>query len=131
MSNRWEVRVWVKHKLSKELKPNSQDYIFAGTRNGAPLDLHNLANRVIIPAIEKCVVCRLPKIEHEANGHPFQLDKTIHWEGWHGFRRVLATNLLAIGTPPATIAKILTQRSAYNVGVLRESQRERIARGNG
>jgi integrase len=91
----------------KRVKPNSQDYIFAGTRNGAPLDLHNLANRVIIPAIERCVVCRLPKIEHEANGHPFQLDKTIHWEGWHGFRRGLATNLLAIGTPPATIAKIL------------------------
>jgi integrase len=69
----------------ERVKPNANDYIFAGTRNGAPLDLHNLANRVIIPSIEKCVVCRLPKIEHDENsGHAFELDKTIHWEGWHG-----------------------------------------------
>jgi integrase len=68
------------------VKPSADAYIFAGTRNGAPLDLHNLANRVIIPALK---------------------DSPIKWEGWHGFRRGLATNLLALSTPPATIAKIL------------------------
>jgi integrase len=68
------------------LKPNADDYIFAGVRKGAPLDLHNLANRIIIPALK---------------------DSPVKWEGWHGFRRGLATNLLAIGTPPAVIAKIL------------------------
>jgi integrase len=68
------------------VKPSADAYIFAGTRKGAPLDLHNLANRVIIPGLK---------------------DSPIKWEGWHGFRRGLATNLLAIDTPPATIAKIL------------------------
>ena len=75
-------------KRKERVKPNTDDYIFAGTRKGAPLDLHNLANRIIIPALKA-------------------KDSTVKWEGWHGFRRGLATNLLAIGTPPAVIAKIL------------------------
>jgi integrase len=78
-------------------KPNADDYIFAGARKGAPLDLHNLANRVIIPGLK---------------------DSPMKWKGWHGFRRGLATNLLAIGTPPADSE---AQRSTNHVGFLCES----------
>jgi integrase len=94
-------------KRRERVKPNADDYIFEGKKNRAPLDLHNLANRIIIPAIEKCVVCRLSKVDHKKQDHPFQLDETFQWRGWHGFRRGLGTNLLALDVPPSVIAKIL------------------------
>jgi integrase len=94
-------------KRRERVKPNADDYIFAGKKNRAPLDLHNLANRVIIPAIEKCAVCRRSKVDHKKQHHPFQLDETFQWRGWHGFRRGLGTNLLALNVQPSVIAKIL------------------------
>jgi integrase len=70
----------------ERVKPREGDYIFAGPRKGAPLDLHNMQNRVIKPALK---------------------DSPIEWKGFHGFRRGLATNLLALEVPPAVIAKIM------------------------
>jgi hypothetical protein len=72
-----------------------------------PLNLDNLARRVIIPAIEKCVRCRQSESEHETDGHSFQLDKTLQWHAWHSFRRGLATNLHALGVQDKTIQQIL------------------------
>jgi len=74
---------------------------------GTPLHLDNLARRVIIPAIEKCCVCRKPKHEHKTEGHMFMLDETLQWHGWHAFRRGLATNLNALGVDPKDIQAIL------------------------
>ena len=45
--------------------------------NGSPLNLDNLARRAIIPAIEKCVICRQSESEHKPEGHVFQLDKSL------------------------------------------------------
>lgn len=66
-----------------------------------PLDLHNLANRVIRPALAK---------------------KNIPWCGWHGFRRGLATNLHTLGVEDKDVQAILrhadvavTQRSYIRV----------------
>ena len=53
---------------------------------GRPLDLHNLANRTIRPALKK---------------------KSIPWCGWHGFRRGLATNLYELGVEAKTRQAIL------------------------
>jgi integrase len=53
---------------------------------GKPLDLHNLANRVIRPALKKA---------------------NIPWCGWHGFRRGLATTLYGLGTEARTRQAIL------------------------
>ena len=64
----------------------SDAYIFAGKRKGAPLNLHNLATRVIKPAI---------------------LSRGISWKGWHAFRRGLASNLYALGVAPKVIQGIL------------------------
>ncbi len=51
-----------------------------------PLDLHNLAARVIRPALAK---------------------EGIEWCGWHGFRRGLSTLLYELGTDAKTRQAIL------------------------
>lgn len=62
-------------------------FIFTGPKFGArPLDLHNLANRSIRPALV-------------AEGIP--------WPGWHGFRRGLATALYSMGVDAKTRQAIL------------------------
>lgn len=76
----------------ERVKPNPQDYIFAGSKRGTPLDFHNLANRVIKPALEKS------KLSDEGG---------VQWEGFHGFRRGLASNLFGLGVNPKVIAAIL------------------------
>jgi len=61
------------------------DYVFAG-RTGKPLVLANTVRKVIIPALEKA---------------------GLKWEGWHGLRRGLASNLHALGVDGKTIQAIL------------------------
>jgi integrase len=58
-------------------------FIFAGQRKGKPLNLENLAQRVIAPALND------------------------GWKGWHGFRRGLGPNLYSLGVPPKVIQEIL------------------------
>jgi integrase len=69
------------------------DYIFAGQRRGAPLNLANLARRVIIP--------ELPNTAADNQGAP------VAWKGWHAFRRSLATNLHSCGVDPRVTQAIL------------------------
>jgi integrase len=75
--------------------------------NGQPLNLDNLARRVVIPAIEKCVKCQKPEADHKPEGHMFELDKSLEWHGWHAFRRGLATNLHTLRVDDKTIQAIL------------------------
>jgi integrase len=58
--------------------------------NGQPLNLDNLARRVIVPVL---AVNKLP------------------WHGWHAFRRGLATNLHHLGADDKTIQGILRHSS--------------------
>lgn len=67
--------------LAKYLKAHrngstSEGFIFAGPLKKKPLDLRNLAKRMIRPALDKA---------------------KIPWSGWHGFRRGLATTLYELG----------------------------------
>jgi integrase len=62
-------------------------YIFAGPKAGRPLNLANLARRVIVPTLQEAGV--------------------KSWTGWHGFRRGLATNLYELGVAEKTIQAIL------------------------
>ena len=64
-------------------------YIFAGEKTGAPLNLANLARRVIKPAL----------IGNEG--------QRLKWKGWHAFRASLATNLYSCGVSPKIIQSIL------------------------
>jgi integrase len=75
----------------------AEGFIFTGAKLGRPLDLHNLANRIVRPALKKA---------------------GIEWCGWHGFRRGLATNLHTLGAADTDIQRIL--RDA-NVSVTQES----------
>jgi integrase len=76
--------------------------------NGEPLNLDNLACRVIIPAPSPCAVCRKQEEEHKPEGHNFERDKSLpEWHGWHAFRRGLATNLHTLGVDGKTIQAIL------------------------
>lgn len=64
-------------------------HVFVAPKNQSknrPLDLHNLANRTIRPALAK---------------------NNIPWCGWHGFRRGLATNLHTLGESDMNIQRIL------------------------
>lgn len=88
----------LKRALDKYRDGASDDaYIFSGERRGAPLNLHNLAARVIKPAIEK----------HKKENPDSQLAQTLVWKGWHAFRRGLASNLYSLGVQPKVIAAIL------------------------
>ena len=71
--------------------------------NGKPLNLDNLVRRVIIPALE-------------GTGVP--------WNGWHAFRRGLATNLHALGVDDKTIQAILRHS---NVGLTMNVYVKRVA----
>jgi integrase len=64
------------------------DWLFAGERKGFALNLDNLAGRVIKPALGD------------------------RWQGWHAFRRGLATNLFSLGVAPEVAQTILRHSDA-------------------
>jgi integrase len=64
----------------------AQGFIFVGPKMGRPLDLANLASRIVRPILK---------------------DAGIPWCGWHGFRRGLATNLHALGVDDLDIMRIM------------------------
>lgn len=59
--------------------------------NGCPLHLDNLVRREIRPILEKA---------------------GIKWEGWHAFRRGLATNLQRLGVP-IKVAQLLLRQADF------------------
>jgi integrase len=91
--------------------PAPDSYIFAGERRGAPLNLANLARRVIKPSIEKCLTCGKSRTEHEREEHSFELDSSLVWKGWHALRRGLGTNLYSLGVQPRVIQSVLRHAS--------------------
>src|SRR6266436_4375776 len=76
--------------------------------NGQPLNLDNIARRVIMPALSPCAVCKMQEDEHLPDGHSFERDSSLPlWHGWHAFRRGLATNLHTLGVADKDIQAIL------------------------
>jgi hypothetical protein len=81
------------------------------------MDLGNVLNRAILPALNRCAVCGKPKQECQkllrkgeeiAPDHKFERDKILPgWHGWHAARRGLGTNLYRLGVPEKTIQAIL------------------------
>jgi integrase len=86
-------------------------------QNGEPMDLGNLLNRSILPALNRCAVCgksrdgcRRSRVNanNESSDHEFERDKMLpKWQGWHAARRGLGTNLYRLGVPEKTIQAIL------------------------
>jgi hypothetical protein len=79
-------------------------------RSGADtsLNLHNVLNRMILPALDRCAACKKERSEHAGANHQFKRDALRpEWHGWHAFRRGLATNLHRLGVTDKTIQAIL------------------------
>jgi integrase len=87
--------------------------ILAGP-SGKPLDLHNLANRVVIPSLKRCLICLRPEFEHKAeDGHDFELDTSLpKWHGWYSLRRGVATSVA--GLSDSLAAKGLLRHSTVS-----------------
>jgi integrase len=95
-----------------ELPRTSERFILAGP-SGKPIDLHNLAARVVRPGLERCSICHEQKSEHKP-GHAFELDTSIpKWRGWYACRRGLAT--VATSVDSALAAKSLLRHSNISV----------------
>jgi integrase len=95
-------------------KGKPDDYIFAGERRGAPLNLANLANMVIKPALKEKEKSRITFLDEALKGQPADSRKAVEeqnpvvkWKGWHSFRRGLASNLYSLGVQPKVIQAIL------------------------
>ena len=83
--------------------------------NGSPLNLDNLARRIIIPALELCEFCEQRKSKHQTDDHQFVRDNGFpRWHGWHAFRRGIATNLHQLGVADKDIQAILRHS---NIGI--------------
>ena len=87
------IPILAKYLAAHRNGASADAFIFTGPKMGKPLDLHNLASRVIRPALKKA---------------------NIPWCGWHGFRRGLSTTLYELGTEARTRQAILRHA---NVGV--------------
>lgn len=89
--------------------PRISQFILAGP-SGKPVDLHNLAARVVSPALQRCAICHEAKAEHAEAEHPFELDKSLPlWRGWYALRRGLATAATTVDS--AIAAKSLLRHS--------------------
>jgi integrase len=61
---------------------------------GKPLALTGVVNRVILPALTRCVACAKAESEHNTPDHAYKRDDRIPvWHGWHSARRGLGSNL--------------------------------------
>jgi integrase len=83
----------------ERVKPEASDYIFAGERKHGPLDFHNLANRIIKPALRRSMM-------RKQNGD-VDTSSGVQWHGFHAFRRGLASNLYGLGVHPKVIQALL------------------------
>ena len=88
--------------------------IFQGG-TGKTLNLDNLVNRAIVPAVSRCAICKKQEDEHKLEGHVYQRDNSLpFWPGWHAFRRGVATNLHTLGVDDKTIQANLRHS---NIGI--------------
>jgi integrase len=77
------------------------------TAKGTPHSMNNLLNRFILPALNRCAVCRKPE-GHCDSSHTYQRDASLPvWHGWHACRRGLGSNLYRLGVPDVVIQRIL------------------------
>jgi integrase len=81
--------------------------IFANAA-GNPLALGGAVNRVILPALNRCEVCRKSESDHRKADHLYKRDGSIaEWHGWHAAGRGLGSNLYRLGVPDMVLQRIL------------------------
>lgn len=93
------------HRLRSGNPPTGP--IFA-TGTGKPLSLGNVVKRVVLPALNRCEVCKKSESDHRKANHEYIRDDSIpKWHGWHAARRGLGSNLHRLGVPDMVIQRIL------------------------
>jgi len=98
------------NKYRAHLGKPSSGPMFPGKRLKKALSPNNVFNREIKPVLNRCVECGKAKAEHiQAEvDHKYRLDERLpRWQGWHAFRRGLATNMHDLGVDDETIQAIL------------------------
>jgi hypothetical protein len=76
-----------------------ESVVHLASPSGRPIDLHNLAARVIVPALERCVVCHEPDSEHSKTDHEFNRDQSLpECKGFYALRRGIGTALASVDT---------------------------------
>jgi hypothetical protein len=76
--------------------PRISEFMLAGP-SGKPVDLHNLSARIVVTALNRCVVCGESESNHEKANHEFERDSSMPlWKGWYARRRGLATTATAV-----------------------------------
>src|SRR5581483_2605849 len=83
-------------------------YILAGEQ-GQPINLDNMAKRVIVPSLKKCAVCSALESDHKPeDGHAFELDESLpKWHGWYSLRRFVGTEVRMHANSSETAAEAL------------------------
>jgi integrase len=95
-------------EILSEVKRTSE-FILAGP-TGCPVDLHNLAARMVVPALNRCAMCKESESDHGKADHKYERDTTLPvWRGWYACRRGLATAVSDLDT--ALAAKSLLRHS--------------------
>ena len=80
---------------------------------GQPVILDNMAKRVIVPTLSKCVTCGKSQAAHGKEGHVFKLDESgTKWRGWYSMRRFLGTQVRMHTESSETSAKALGNSKA-------------------
>ena len=75
---------------------------------GKPLALGNTVRRAILPALNRCEICRKSESKHKKVDQQYKRDDSIpEWRGWHAARRGLGSNLYRLGVPDKVIQRIL------------------------
>ena len=98
--------------------PKSGPMFKSESKAGTPMNMNNVLNRLILPALNVCEVCRKERADHAGADHDFKRDASRpEWHGWHAFRRGLGTNLAELGVDDLTIQRILRHA---NVQVTRQ-----------
>jgi hypothetical protein len=88
--------------------------MFAG-RTGRPVNLENLARRVLAPALDRCAVCHHKRTDHGPRvEHKIERDESLpKWYGFHAFRRGSATAISAEQNPE--LASLMLRHSGTQV----------------
>jgi integrase len=78
------------------------------TTKGTRLSMHNVRERDVLPALNKCEQCGKSADDHAKADHTYSRDsKHPEWYGWHACRRGLGSNLYRQGVPDVVIQRIL------------------------
>jgi integrase len=84
-------------------------------KTAKPINLENLARRVLAPALNRCAVCHQRKVDHGSRvKHGFERDESLpQWYGFHAFRRGSATAISAEQDPE--LASLMLRHSGTQV----------------